>query len=92
MNRRPRPVSPPPPDPDPDKEFIPTERIALVVYLMCKGRRFHASEVAELVGITRHGARAMLKKMTRKIPLRGPEEGEAGEWYIPDDEDIWWIE
>jgi hypothetical protein len=36
---------------------VPSERVAIIVFLLCKGRKFTTNEVAELCGVTRRGAR-----------------------------------
>jgi hypothetical protein len=56
-------------EPDHQAEFIPTERIALVIYLLAQGHSFTIRQVAHKVGITTGGASLMLRKASRVIPL-----------------------
>lgn len=56
-------------EPTPQDEFIPTERIALVVYLLAQGECFTTRQIANRVGITPDGASLLLRKASRVIPL-----------------------
>lgn len=69
------------------EEMIPTERSAKIVWLLCKGHQFTTLEVSIIAGITRQGAHAMLSKMSRVIPLAGPDKGVGNVWHmLADDE------
>ena len=63
---------------------VPTERVAIIVFLLCKGRKFTTTEVAELCGVTRRGAYAIMARISRVLPLTL----ENGEWaeFRPDEE------
>lgn len=67
----------------PKDEFIPTERIALIVYLLSQGYRFTTSQAARRVGITTDGAALMLRKASRVIPICE----EKGLWKLYSGED-----
>ena len=65
-------------------EVRPSERVAIIVFLLCKGRKFTTNEVAELCGVTRRGAYAIMARISRVLPLTF----ENGEWaeFRPDEE------
>lgn len=73
--------------------MIPTERVAVVTYLLTKGHKFTTTEVSAIAGIQRHSAYRMLTKMSVRIPLFGPYRDEqtrkivGTHWQIVDDED-----
>jgi len=52
-----------------DDELIPTERIGLVVWQLWHQRALTTVEIAELAGVTRAGAWAMMDKLSRKLPI-----------------------
>jgi|GEM_PF-2851213 hypothetical protein len=56
---------------------VPTERVAIIVFLLCKGRKFTTNEVAELCGVTRRGAYAIMARISRVLPLTL----DNGTWY-----------
>ena len=64
---------------------ITTERVTVVTFLFCQGRRFRTIEIAQLLGLSRQGAYAQLSRMARVLPL----VLDSGEWYLvrPSDED-----
>lgn len=55
---------------------ITTERVAVIVYLLARGRRFRTSEVADLCGVTQRGAYAIMARISRVVPL----VLDSGEW------------
>ena len=55
---------------------VTTERVAVIVYLLARGRRFSTAEVAALCGVTRRGAYALMARISRVVPLTL----EAGIW------------
>ncbi len=57
---------------------ITTERVAIVTFLLCSGRRFRTVEIANLLGVTRQGAYAQLGRIARVLPL----VLDGGEWYL----------
>lgn len=63
---------------------VPSERVAIIVFLLCKGRKFRTAEVAALCGVTRRGAYALMARISRVVPLTF----ENGEWaeFRPDEE------
>lgn len=63
---------------------ITTERTAVIVYLLARGRKFRTAEVAALCGVTRRGAYALMARISRVVPLTF----ENGEWaeFRPDEE------
>ena len=61
------------------EEFIPTERVAVIVRRLTLGERMTTVEVAALAGITPAGARMMLGKISRVTPLC---QDEGGRWVM----------
>lgn len=57
---------------------VTVERTAMIVFLLCEGRRFRTAEVARLLGLTRQGAYAHLSRVSRVVPLAT----EGGEWFL----------
>ena len=53
-----------------DDRLIPTERIGLVVEHLILGQRYSTRQVAEITGISPDGARLMLIKLSRLLPIR----------------------
>jgi hypothetical protein len=51
------------------------ERAALVTYHLSIGRTYTTYEVADLVGLTRQGAWAMLTTISRVVPIYCDSEG-----------------
>lgn len=75
-------------EPSPDSELIPTERIAIVTYMLARGHKFTTAEVGVIAGIKRHSAWTMLNKIGRVLPLAGPDPATGRRWYmLPDDEE-----
>ncbi len=64
---------------------VTTERVAMIVFLLCSGRRFRTAEIAALMGLTRQGAYAQLSRISRVVPLALV----GGEWFLvrADDDD-----
>ncbi len=48
---------------------VPTERTAIVVWMLAKGRRMKTSEVADLTGVTRQGAYEIMARISRVLPV-----------------------
>lgn len=65
-----------------DDELIPTERIGLVVWRLWHRRALTTVEIAELAGVTRAGAWAMMDKLSRKLPIVLVD----GEWRVIESE------
>jgi len=57
---------------------ITTERVTMVTFLFCQGRRFRTLEIANLLGVSRQGAYAQLARMARVLPI----VLDGGEWYL----------
>ncbi len=64
-------------------ETLPTERIATAVYLLAQGRSTTVHDLAVRLDITPRGARSMLEKLSRVLPLA--EDG--GVWRVMADDD-----
>ena len=64
-------------------ETLPTERIATAVYLLAQGRCTTVRGLAEQLDITPRGARSMLEKLSRVIPLTD----DGGVWRVMGDDD-----
>ena len=63
---------------------VTTERVAVIVFLLCKGRRFTTREVAELCGVTQRGAYAIMARISRVLPL--VLDGSGWREFHPDEE------
>lgn len=48
---------------------VPTERTAIVVWLLAKGRTFRTAEIADLTGVTRSGAYDIMARISRVLPI-----------------------
>ena len=48
---------------------VPSERVAIIVFLLCKGRTFTTDEIAELRGVTKRGAYYIMSRISRVLPL-----------------------
>ena len=60
-----------------------TERAALIGYLLGLGHRLTVKQVAEMCNISRRGARALLARASRPLPI---DRDENGEWRDIHDE------
>jgi hypothetical protein len=70
-------------------EMIPTERVAVVTFLLSRGHRYTTSEVGVIAGIRRDSAYKMLAKISRVLPLAGPDPDNGRRWQIlPDEADV----
>ncbi|MCB0049839.1 MAG: hypothetical protein M9936_14315 [Caldilinea sp.] len=61
-------------------ESVTTERVAIVAWRLANGGALTTAEAAHLVSITPAGARAMLDKLSRVLPIF--EDG--GRWRLAD--------
>jgi len=52
-----------------EREYITTERVAVIVWQLAHGEALSTAQVAEIAGITQRGARQMLEKLSRVIPI-----------------------
>ena len=57
---------------------VTTERVAMITFLLCSGRRFRTAEIAALMGLTRQGAYAQLARIARVVPV----VLDGGEWFL----------
>lgn len=57
---------------------VTTERVAMITFLLCSGRRFKTAEIAGLMGLSRQGAYAQLSRMARVLPI----VLDGGEWQL----------
>ena len=48
---------------------VPTERTAIVVWLLAKGRTFRTAEIADLTGVGRSGAYDLMARISRVLPV-----------------------
>jgi len=60
-----------------DRELTAQERAALVTWLLAGGAQMTTGDVATVTGLTPRGARTMLERLSRVIPIR---QNEAGRW------------
>lgn len=51
------------------EDYVATERVGLIVWHLAHGEALTTAQVAELAGITPSGARRMLYKLSRSIPI-----------------------
>ena len=59
-------------------DMLPTERIGRATWLLAQGRTMTVREVAEVLEITPRGARAMLERLSRVVPL----VDDGGVWRV----------
>ena len=52
-----------------EREYVATERVGLVVWHLAHGEAMTIRQVADMAGITARGARQMLEKLSRAIPI-----------------------
>jgi len=52
-----------------EREYITTERVAVIVWQLADGEALTTAQVAEIAGISRQGAFQMLQKLARVIPI-----------------------
>lgn len=52
-----------------EREYLPTERIASVVWALCEGGMFTVTELADEYGLSRWGAQKLLMKCSRGAPI-----------------------
>ena len=57
---------------------VTTERVAMITFLLCSGRRFRTAEIAQFLGLSRQGAYAQLSRMARVLPIIL----DGGEWQL----------
>jgi len=57
---------------------VTTERVTMITFLLCSGRRFRTAEIAQLLGLSRQGAYAQLSRMARVAPIIL----DGGEWQL----------
>ena len=62
---------------------VTTERVAMITFLLCSGRRFRTAEVAALMGLTRQGAYAQLARIARVVPV----VLDGGVWFLAEMDD-----
>ena len=60
------------------RDTIVTERIGRTVYLFSQGHRTTAPALALRLGVTPRGARAMLQRLSRAIPIESDADGVWG--------------
>jgi len=48
---------------------VPTERTAVIVWLLAQGRTFRTAEVANLTGVGRSGAYDLMSRISRVLPV-----------------------
>ena len=58
-------------------ELTPQERAGLVAWHLARGRSLRTVEVARLVGLKERGARALLGRLSRILPIR---QDDSGSW------------
>ncbi len=71
----------------PEDELIPTERVARIMYLLMRGHRYTTAEVGIIVGLQVRGAREMLNKISRAVPLAPPQNNEDRRWAMLEEVD-----
>ena len=55
---------------------IPSERVAVITFLLAKGARLRISEIAALCSIKERGARSLTERISRVVPFVRVD----GEW------------
>lgn len=61
-----------------EDELVATERAAYIVYLLMSGKSLTTAEVAQELGVTHEGARQLMHKVSRRVPIRQ----ELGFWFV----------
>ena len=56
-------------------DYVTTERVGVVVWLLAAGRAMSTAEVADMTGTTRNGAWRLLSKLCRVLPLYLDDDG-----------------
>lgn len=64
------------------EEYIPTERVGVVVWLLGRGHKFTTLEVSRIAGITPRGALMMMDKLCRVLPMTR----DGAIWMMVDEE------
>lgn len=62
-------------------DMLPTERIARATWLLANGGRVTVRDLASQLEITPRGARSMLERISRAVPL----VADGGVWRVMDD-------
>ena len=57
---------------------MPTERVAVTVWLLSQGWQLSTKDIASLVGITSQGAYQMMDRVSRVVPV----VLDAGKWRL----------
>lgn len=52
------------------EEYIPTERVAIIVWRLRDGEQLSTAEIAAAVGLNLRAAQYMMAKLSRVLPLR----------------------
>lgn len=60
----------------PGADYTAQERAALITFQLLEGAQMTTSEIAQRIGVTYHGARYMMEKVSRVVPVY--EDG--GRW------------
>lgn len=63
----------------------PSERVAVIVLALARGRGLTTRQTAELTGLTLHGAYSMLCRISRSLPIY---KDDAGIWKLIDDDPL----
>lgn len=63
-------------------DMLPTERIARAAWMLAQGRAVTVRGLASELEITPRGARSMLERMSRVVPL----VDDGGVWRVAEDE------
>jgi hypothetical protein len=63
-------------------DMLPTERIALAAFRLAQGRAVTVRSLASELDITPRGARSMLERMSRVVPL----VDDGGVWRVAEGE------
>lgn len=61
----------------------PSERVAVIVLALARGRGLTTRQAAELTGLTLNGAFVLLCRISRVLPLR---QEDGGQWQLIDDD------
>jgi hypothetical protein len=60
-----------------DDDMVVTEKAGLIGFHLGTGQTYTVDEVADLTGLSRHGAYQLLIKMSRSVPILS----ENGIWF-----------
>lgn len=65
--------------------FGPTERVGYLAFMLARGAAYTPRELAAELGVSPHGARAMLNRLSCVLPI--VRDDDTGLWRVLGDDD-----